>query len=88
MSGGDLVDAFRETAVQAQRDLIEEVCEKSLLDKQARGVLVVRHQNGITVSARLSTKVPWGHVFDVPAGTDAEAMYSDPVDGLTGEKQR
>lgn len=55
----DLVGA----SAQMRHAAIEEMCEKSLLDPEMRGVLVVDNMNEMTTEVSLESSVPWGHVY-------------------------
>lgn len=65
-------------ALFTELSVLERLAEAMLVDPQGRGMLEVRNEAGFLVAARLSSKVPWGHRYIVPAGSEAEEMYSDP----------
>lgn len=62
MIAGDFLAGLIAQAVRREGELIEEACERSLVDPDGRGVLIERSQRGTTV--RLSRDVPWGTIVE------------------------
>ena len=64
----DHIAALVRARVRSEHALIEEYCERSLVDPDGRGVLVHEYTDAITVE--LSGTVPWGtlsrHLMGMP----------------------
>lgn len=64
----DHIAALVRARVRSEHALIEECCERSLVDPDGRGVLIREYTDTITV--QLSDTVPWGtihrHIMGVP----------------------
>lgn len=55
-----LIERHVRAIIQSENDLLEEYCERSLVDPAGRGVFVERWEDHMTV--RLSADVPWATI--------------------------
>lgn len=70
------VEKFTRAVVAAQAAVMEEWCERSLVDPEGRGVLVIWDEYPLSFRIGLSAEVPWGSLTQVgahPGGTLPEA---------------
>lgn len=75
MTVGDELRSFIEQVQKQQLALMEEMCEKSLLDPEQRGVLVVsthpKDSYIVETVVSLSAEVPWGQIHYKTVWADA-----------------
>jgi len=58
-----------ERVIQQHTELLEEWCEKSLVDPEGRGVLLIWDRYPTDLRIGLSEDVPWGEIYEVREAT-------------------